>query len=168
MPVIINEWARVKAINGEEFVGKGVATNLTAVLLEDDSLAFGRLLGVEKVRTTVVCDAGTQCLNGKVDDNFVTQPKVLEFDDTGTPGDHIKDVANIVITSDYKGEKQAFCTAECCASYLKHKAKHKNVIEFPAGKGRRTFEPGGEVGSKDVPEQSESTTDVENEVTQEV
>lgn len=140
MPVTIEEFAKIQTLEGEEVEGKGFATNLTALILPDDSVAYGKMIGITKIRTTITCDSGKHCNNSTTDDQFVTHPKVIEFNDTGgQEASFIKEIAGIVITSDYKGSKLAFCSPECAASHLKREAKKVSVIEFPSGKGKRTF-----------------------------
>jgi hypothetical protein len=142
MPVEIKEFAKIITINEIEREGVGVATDLIAIKGDDEEIYYGKLLAVTKVRTRITCDLGTDCTRGKIDENFVTHPYVVEFDDEGKgPGDFIKDVSQVIISSDYRGAKIVFCCAECSAKYYKKLAKHSNVIEFSAGKGKRTFEP---------------------------
>ncbi len=143
MPVEIKEYAKIQTLNGIEREGVGVAVDLIAIKEDDGEIYYGKLVTVTKLRTKITCDLANECTQGKIDEEFHTLPKIIEFDEMGGgPGEFIKDVSQVVISTDFKGQKIVFCSAECSAKYFKKLAKHSNVIEFPAGKGKRTFEPG--------------------------
>jgi len=143
MPVEITEYAKLETLSGVQVEGKVTATNLAEIEDENGVKFYGVPTGLAKIRTKIVCDLGELCSKGKIDTEFKTHPKTIEFDDQGKgPGEFIKDVAEVVITSDYKGQKLVFCSYECCTKYFRKLSKNSNVIEFPAGKGRRTFEAG--------------------------
>ena len=141
VPVLIQEYVKIRDVEGKEHEGLALATNLVAVELEDKTLVYGMVTAMSKVRTKVICDAGDDCLNSTVDGEFKTVPKTIEFDDNGSnSAEFIKEISDIVITSDYAGTKQAYCSKKCAAHLLK-KVK-TNVVEFPSGKGKKTvFEP---------------------------
>ncbi len=144
MPVEVKEYFKIRDIKGIEHEGLGVANELIAIQKEDGEFVYGKATELVKLHTKVTCDLGADCTRGKIDDNFVTYPKIIEFDDTGK-GEFIKDVSEIVICSDYKGERKVFCSYECSAKYYRKVEKYQNVIEFPSGKGTRTFDPKGSV-----------------------
>lgn len=135
MPVSVKEYVKVKDLEGTEHEGVAVATNLSAIEV-DGSIVYGIVTSMVKVRTKVVCD-NEHCINSEVDDQFKTSPRVIEFDDSGDPSpDFIRKIAEIVIASNYRGEKMAFCTPECAAHYMK-KAHKSNVVTGNFGKGPR-------------------------------
>ena len=137
MPVSVEEYVKLKDLEGNDHDGVGVANNLAAIR-EGDNIVYGVVTGLVKVRTTVVCD-NPFCINSTVDDEFKTVPCTIAFDDKGdTSPDFIKKIAEIVITSDYKGEKKAFCTSECAAKFLRRESHISNVVTGPFGKGSRT------------------------------
>ena len=143
MPVLISEFIKIKSLDGKEYEGKGIASNLVAIESEDgSSWIYGQLLGMTKVRSKIICDSGPHCCKSTVDEEFHTSPKIIEFDDEGQgPGSFIKDVAEVVIASDYKGQKVVFCCYECAADYFKRAKKALQDALLPAGKGARTFNP---------------------------
>ena len=146
MPVEIAEYAKVKDDNGVEAEGKVIGSNLVGVEDENGTICFGQLVGLTKIRTKITCDLGSECTKGKIDGEFHSHPKTIEFDDTGSgPGDFIKEVSQVVIASDYKGEKLVFCCYECSSKHYRKQGKYNNVVEFPSGKGKRTFETGSKV-----------------------
>jgi hypothetical protein len=146
MPVNIIEFVKVKVPSGSEFVGKTVAVNLVEV---EDDLGYryvGTPEGVVKVRTKIECDLGDQCTQGKIDEEFKTHPKIIEFDDEGKgPGEFIKDLAEVVIASDYKGDKLVFCCYECSAKAFRKMGRNSNVVEITAGKGYKSAVKGSAV-----------------------
>ena len=158
MPVEIIEFAKIQDLGGIEREGKVTATNLAEIEDEDGVKHYGSPTGLAKIRTKIVCDLGELCAKGSIDGEFKTHPKVIEFDDQGQgPGQFIKDVAEVVIASDYKGQKLVFCSYECSTKYFRKLSKNSNVIEFPAGKGVRTFETGSQTGSKVLDDKSEGS-----------
>lgn len=135
MPVSVKEYVKIKDLEGNEHEGVGIATNLTAIDI-DGTTVYGIVTEMVKVRTKVVCD-NEQCINSEVDDQFKTSPRVIEFDDNGDSSpDFIRKIAQIVIASNYRGEKMAFCTPECAAHYMK-KTHKSNVVTGNFGKGPR-------------------------------
>ena len=167
MGVEIKEYVKIKDIaTGVEKVGRALANNLVAI--EDTiegSVAFGALVGLAFVRTQVTCDLGTLCTRCEVDNTFVTQPKRIQFDDNGTgPAQFVKDISEITIVSDYKGEKLVFCCYECAACYFRKAGKNTNVIEFPGGKGKRTFRPTPPIIDGEVVKPTETAELIQPEV----
>lgn len=132
MPVTIKEYVKLKAVDGTDHEGIGVATNLTAIE-ENGTLVYGVATGLVKVRTTVVCD-NEHCINSVVNEEFKTVPATIEFDDDGDKSaDFIKKVADIVIISDYKNQAKAYCCADCYASMIRKEKKSRIII--PDGMG---------------------------------
>lgn len=142
MPVTVDEIVKIRDVDGVEYEGKAVATNLVAIRLnEPNTYAYGMVTSGVKVHTRVECD-NPSCVNSSVGEDFQTYSKVIEFDDNGdNSATFIKEISQIVITSDFQGNKKAFCTSECSANYFRHEAKKSNVVEFPAGKGKKTEFP---------------------------
>ena len=151
MPVEVKEFFKIRDIKGVEHEGLGVANELVAIEKADGEFVYGKAIELVKLQTKVTCDLGSDCTKGKIDEAFVTHPKVIEFEDTGK-GEFIKDVAEVVICTDYKGARKVFCSYECSAKFYRKAEKYQNVIEFPSGKGKRTFEPKGSVvlGTEDA------------------
>lgn len=146
MPVEIVEFAKLQTLTGVEVEGKVVATNLAQIEDQDGQIFVGMPTGVTKVRTKITCDLGDLCTKGKIDEEFKNHPRVIEFDDSGEgPSKFIKDVAEVVIASDYKGQKLVFCSFECSSKFYRKIGRTSNVIDFPTGKGKRTFETGSAV-----------------------
>lgn len=142
MSVKIEEFIRIQGFDGVKKEGKLVAKDLVAI---EDTIegghAYGQPLEIVKVRTTVTCDLEGACTKGTVDGEFRNQPKTICFDDSGAgPEQFIKDVAEVTIATDYQGQRKVFCSYECCAYYFRKAGKINNVIEFPSGKGKRTFD----------------------------
>ena len=137
MPVSIEEIVRIKKEDGTEIEGPGLANNLVAVK-DGDSISYGQLLGIVRINTTIICD-NPKCDKGLIDHEFVTHPKVIQFSDNGdNSNEFIRDVSGVVITSDYKGEKLAFCSHDCNASYSKKIGSPSKVSSISTGKGKKT------------------------------
>jgi hypothetical protein len=145
MAVSVKEFLKVRDVDGKEQEGYALIGELIAIQTEE-GIKYG--LPVERIRieTTIECD-NSSCINSVVGDNFVTKPMTISFTEDGSQDPaFIKTLAEVVITQDYKGEKKAFCTQACAAAYLKHKSREEKVIEFPSGKGKRTFDQVPESG----------------------
>jgi hypothetical protein len=131
VPVTILEFVKIKDTNGQEHEGIAIADGLTAIKTEDteEGLKYGVALGITKVRTKIICD-NPDCINSTINEEFRTVPKTLEFDETGQSNSaaFIKDVAEVVITSDYKGVRMAYCTPECCAKHLRKESRNLIVM----------------------------------------
>ena len=145
MGVTLKEFLKIESLDGQSHEGVGLAGDLVAVQNEEGTF-YGKVLEGVKVHTTVVCDSGADCVNSTVDGEFKTSPKIVEFEDNGSnDAAFIQELAQIVITSDFKGMKKAFCSEICASAYLKKHSREGKVIEFSAGKGKRTFEPSVEI-----------------------
>lgn len=130
MPVTVKEYVKLTDLEGKAHEGVGVANNLAAIE-EDGNIVYGVVTSMVKVRTTVVCD-NKDCVNSEVNDKFQTVPRTIEFDDNGdNSAEFIKKLSEIVITSDYKGEKQAYCSAECYAAMVRK--EHRSKLVAPNG-----------------------------------
>ena len=81
MPVQVEEWVKLKDLEGNDHDGVGIANNLAAIQ-EGDNIVYGVVTGLVKVRTTVVCD-NPFCINSTVDYEFKTVPCTIAFDDKG-------------------------------------------------------------------------------------
>jgi len=139
MPVTVNEIVEIVDVAGERHEGKAIATNLTCLENPDGGHWYGKLTKMVRLETTIVCD-NEKCEHGHVDENFHTQPKTISFvESEGASKDFIKDIADVIITSDFEGNKLVFCSLECLAA--KSKRIVRQVVEMPSGKGKRTFEP---------------------------
>jgi hypothetical protein len=137
LPVSVKEHVRLTALDSTEHEGVGIANNLAAIETASGETVYGVVTGLVKVRTTIVCD-NPLCCNSSVTDDFRTVPALIEFDDNGdNSAEFIKKLSEVVITSDYKGEKKAFCTQECAAKYLRREPHVSNVVTGPFGKGPR-------------------------------
>ena len=143
MPVQIQQFVRVKGSDGVEREGEFVAQNLVAIKdAIEEKTAYGEPVA-QRLRTTVTCDSD-RCVNGLMNEDLVTVPAVVLFDDDGSGGEKfIKEVQNIVIIADYAGNKSVYCCPECAAGAIRKKNKVSNVIQFPAGKGTKTFPVNG-------------------------
>lgn len=138
MPVTVNEYAKITDVNGLEHEGKVVATNLVAV--EDgENTYYGAALRVTKVRVKVVCD-NEKCENSQVGPDFVTHPKTIEFDETGEAARTVKEISDIVIVSDYTGQKLTFCTPQCYSAAVRRTDREKIAIS-PDKAPREVFYP---------------------------
>jgi YHS domain-containing protein len=136
MTVTVEEYVKIVDDKGQNHVGIAIATNLVAIKSGED-IIYGAAVEMDHIHTTIVCD-NPQCENSTVDDNFQTHPKRIEFDENKeNSADFIKDLAEVTITTDYKGVKSVFCSPRCAAHFLK---KPANVLEFSSGKGTRTFD----------------------------
>ena len=139
MPVTVKEIVTLKDLEGIDWEGEGVANQLAAIKTDQGNLVFGVVTGLVKVHTKVVCD-NPLCINSTVNDEFKTVPATIEFDDSGDSApEFIRKISQIVITSDYKGVKQAYCSPECCAKFLRRESHNKGPENF--GKGHRYNEP---------------------------
>jgi len=136
MPVTIEEYAKITDEAGKSHEGKVIATNLTAIE-EDGTTVYGATLQVTKVLVTVECD-NEKCENSTVGDDFVTRPKTIKYDQTQPSEDYIKDIANVQIITDYKGERKVYCSADCYAANLKRKSRERfETVTEAHGKGPR-------------------------------
>lgn len=146
MAVTVKEILKVRDVRGKEHEGVALIGELIAVET-DNGIRYG--LPVERVRieTKIECDAGTECENSEVGDDFVTRPRVIEFTENGATQnpEFVKTLAEVIITQDYRGEKKAFCTQSCAANYIRRKSREEKVVQFPSGKGTRTFNEPTEV-----------------------
>lgn len=140
MPVEITEYVKIKDAEGIERVGKLVAQNLVAVV-EGETVYYGQGIAVDKVRSKITCD-NEKCENSEVGEDFVTRPMSFEFDDNGDKSaEFIKKISDLVICSNYKGEKMCFCTPECSAAYFRRINKEKfdkKLVDISSGKGFKT------------------------------
>src|SRR5579859_1438356 len=122
MPVTVEEHVKLKDLDGVEWEGVGYANNLAAIRTEQGDTIFGVVTGLVRVFTTVVCD-NPLCVNSTVTEDFTTVPARISFSDNGdSSAEFIKRLSQIVITSDYKGERKAFCTQECAAKFLRRES----------------------------------------------
>jgi len=136
MPVFIDEYIKIRDVEGKEQTGKALASNLVAVEDEEKVIHYGLAVGMNHLHTTIVCD-NPQCENSTVDDSFKTVPKTIEFDESeDTAGTFLKDVVDVVIVSDFKGQKTVFCSDKCYAKFTKKAPA--TVLAMPSGKGSKT------------------------------
>jgi hypothetical protein len=143
MPVAITQYVTIKGLDEIEKTGEFVGQDFVAIKDSvDEVVAYGKPTA-QRLRTVVTCDSD-RCVNGKINEDLVTVPTVISFDDDGTGGEKfIKEVQNIVIVADYAGNKSVYCCPECAAGAIRKKNKISNVIQFPAGKGTKTFPENG-------------------------
>lgn len=135
MPVKIEEYAKVMGLDGVEHEGKALRQNFVAV--EDaGEVFFGKLVSITKAHTTILCD-NEKCENEEVGDDFKTTPRRMEFDDNGDGSiDFMRKISDLVVVSNWRGEKMCFCSPECSAAYFRRINKEK-IVDISSGKGPR-------------------------------
>jgi hypothetical protein len=143
MSVDLKQYVKIKGFDNVEKEGEFIAQNLVAIKDPiDETISYGSPVA-QRIRTTVTCDA-ERCVNGKINEDLVTVPTVVTFDDDGSGGEKfIEEVQKIVIVAGYDGSKKVYCCPECAAGAIRKLHKVSNVIEFPAGKGTKTFPENG-------------------------
>jgi hypothetical protein len=134
MPVLIEQFVKLKCMDGVEREGEFKAQNLVAVYDSvENCTQFGTPVS-QRLRTTVTCDA-KNCVNGRVNEDLITLPMSITFDDDGSGSEkNVEEVRQIVIVADYAGDKKVYCCAECAAGAIRKKHKVNNVVEFPRTK----------------------------------
>ena len=138
MPVEISEYIKVVDENKKEHVGILVSGNIAAIVPDgEEKIVYGVAKERVKIHTKIVCD-NDKCENSSVGPDLVTHTKTIEFDEDGTSNAEslVKEIGEIIVVSDYKGEKKVFCSKNCYRAFAKHGA---SVIQMPSGKGTRTY-----------------------------
>jgi len=135
MSVEVKEYAQITDRYGQLHEGEVTGTNI--VEIDDNGTpTYGVAIKVTKVRVKVTCD-NDKCENSTVGEDFVTHPKIVEYDQDKAEH-NIDDISKLVIVTDYKGTKSTFCTADCYSSYARRKAREQFEQQTaPHGKGPR-------------------------------
>jgi hypothetical protein len=143
MSVSITQYVTIKGLDNVEKTGEFVGQDFVAIKDSVDEVVVYGKPTAQRLRTVVTCDSD-RCVNGLMNEDLVTVPAVISFDDDGSGGEKfIKEVQNVVIVADYSGNKSVYCCPECAAGAIRKKNKVSNVIQFPAGKGTKTFPENG-------------------------
>ena len=138
MSVAVKEILKIKDGEGVEHVGEALAGNLIAIK-DGEKVFYGTPVERVKLLTKIVCDAGKDCVNLTALDDFTTQPKTIEFEETGGNEEFLKDIANVTILQDYKGDRIVFCSKECALGFLKRLGRQEQkVADISGGKGYRS------------------------------
>lgn len=138
MSVSVKEILKIKDGEGAEHTGEALAGNLVAIK-DGEKVFYGTPVERVKLLTKIVCDAGKDCVNLTALDDFTTQPKTIEFEETGGNEEFLKDIANVTILQDYKGDRIVFCSKECALGFLKRIGRQDpKVVDISSGKGYRS------------------------------
>lgn len=137
MPVKIEEFVKIVDAEGIEREGKVIGQNFIAVD-DNDTIHYGKLVKMSRVHSTILCD-NEKCEQMQIGDDFVSRPFQFSFDDNGDGSvDFLRKINDLVVVSNYKGEKMCFCSPDCSAAYFRRVNREK-IVDISHGKGTKTL-----------------------------